>query len=553
MSTLELSTITTIPKAFMQVSFTLYPVLKKDKELRRLYCYVMNQYIKHGKVVLSAKVLAHIEGKESLHKNKNYCAKAFLDRFESSIMPINFTSYGNSDYSYIQGKAREGTINPQQILIDNWNFSIHGPRIYVDTLRDYSRDSSRAQARFKREKEQLVSKVEPLTEYQRDLLSYLNNLPPHRFNHMLKHLPEAKKVTSTLETPRSRTSTYSKLSDISDCSKPFYAPSVRGRTHRIFGDSFLTLPKKVRNVLTQDWFELDLEQAQLRILASWWQCQPVIDFLDSGKSLWKELEDYIRLILPPNTHISPEQLEELKAANKKLIYSSCYGMGLRNLKSNYKEAFDEIFPSYSIPLTKSIRGKKVLKDGSTRTTRKLSLGEYITSHYLINALLSERQKWIHKVKQEGGAHSPYGFVPLLKGMNPSAVLATIGQAYEQKLMEPIFQLANKSFGLDSRNYKTSKVQIMGWLHDGAFVHFQEKKSVQYEINKLLKAWNNLSLELGISISISISFKGHKWIINPNNTTHISLSSMKPFIDFAMGKTLTPPTIPSSQGLFKPSN
>lgn len=541
-TTLELSTITTIPKAFIQTSFTLFPILRKDKELRKLYCYVFNQQLKHQKVVLSTKVLAYIEGKESQYKNRNYNGKAFLDRFESSVMPIYFKDFDGRDYNYTKGKAREGTINPEQLLIDNWNFSLHGTHVYIDTLKDFSRDSSKAQARIKREKKELVSKVEPICKHQEELLNYLNDLPSHRFKHIIKHIPEASDITNTLSNERSKTSTHIKLNNIQNCPKPFYAPSSKGRTHRVFGDSFLTLPKKVRTVLTQDWFELDLEQAQLRILASWWKCQPVIEFLNTGKSLWKELQQYIYKILPKDITFSQEQLEELKTTNKKLIYSSCYGMGLRNLKSNYKEAFDKIFPSYNISVFKSIKGKITLKDGSIKTTRKLSLGEYIVSHPLISALLSERQKWIHKVKQDGGAQSPYGFIPLLKGMNPSAVLATIGQAYEQKLMEPIFNLAKEAIHTDSRGYKTARFQIMGWLHDGAFVHVQDKKSISWYLNKLLKSWALLSTELGISISIALAYKSKKMIINPSINQSVSSNEIQDFINSA-SKLLESQTLP----------
>jgi len=528
-TTLELSTITTIPKAFLQTSFTFFPILRKDKELRRLYCYVINQQFKHNKVVLSAKVLAHLEGKESQYKNKNYNGKAFLDRFEAYVMPIYYTNYDGKDYSYTKGKAREGIIKPHQILIDNWNFSIQGTRVYIDSLKDYSKDSTRAQARIRKEKKQLVDKVPAISQHQAGLLNYLNDLPSHRYKHMLKHIPEAQRITNELSNERSKTSTNIKLQNIQDCPKPFYSPSSKGRTHRIFGDSFLTLPKKVRSVLTQDWFELDLEQAQLRILASWWKCELVIDFLNSGKSLWKELQQYIKEVLPPGYKLNREQIDELKAINKKLIYSSCYGMGLRNLKSNYKEGFDEIFNSYNVKATKTIKGSVKCKDGSVRSTRKLSIGEYITAHPLISALLTERQKWIHKVKQDGGAQSPYGFIPLLKGMNPSAVLATIGQAYEQKLMEPIVALAKNDVKIDSRGYKTSRFQIMGYLHDGAFIHFQDKNAVSWYLNKLLFSWSQLSHDLGINISISLSFKSKKLVINPSTTNSISPDLIKDLI------------------------
>jgi hypothetical protein len=127
-------------------------------------------------------------------------------------------------------------------------------------------------------------------------------------------------------------------------------------------------------------------------------------------------------------------------------------------------------------------------------------------------------------------------------MNPSAVLATIGQAYEQKLMEPIFNLAKEAIHTDTRGYKTARFQIMGWLHDGAFVHVQDKKSISWYLNKLLKSWDLLSTELDISISIALAYKSKKMIINPSITQSVSSNEIQDFIITA-SKVLESQTLP----------
>jgi acyl carrier protein len=49
----------------------------------------------------------------------------------------------------------------------------------------------------KREKKELVSKVEPICKHQEELLNYLNDLPSHRFKHIIKHIPKASDITNT--------------------------------------------------------------------------------------------------------------------------------------------------------------------------------------------------------------------------------------------------------------------------------------------------------------------------------------------------------------------
>jgi len=507
---LELSVIQTVPNAFLEASFTQYPILRKDKALRRLYCYMVHQQQKHGKVLLSADILAHIEDKTDELISRHYVAKSFIDRFSSLISPIHLHSFDGKEYQFSKGKAREGYFLLPQVLIDNWNFNLKGSRVYVDSLKPFSRNSSVAQAKLHHQRRSLAQSIPPISDHQSHLLDYLNNLPSNRFKSILRHIPQATLAAQQLQNPHSRQSSLLQLEAIQDHPMPFYTPSKRGRTERIFGDSFLQLPKSIRSILTQDWLEIDLEQAQLRILSHWWQCQPVIDFINSGLSLWQELESFVLNALPPGTSLSPESKEALKSCNKKLIYSTCYGMGLRNLKTNYRDSFQDIFPSYSVPLTKTISTRKGPK------LIKLSIGEFICSHPLISSLLGERSKWIKKVRDEHGAMSPYGFVPLLKGMNPAAVLSTVAQAYEQKLMEPLLSLCSNDRQVDSRGYLTSRFQVIAWIHDGAILHLQDKRKGSAYLNKLFQHWSTLSSQLHIPISVSLSFRHSKLTIDPSS-------------------------------------
>ena len=79
----HIGVITTISKPFIEESMNKYPILKKDKYLRRLYCYLSNQSLKHESIPVSARLLALIENKYNQWKNKNYCSYDLLERFLS--------------------------------------------------------------------------------------------------------------------------------------------------------------------------------------------------------------------------------------------------------------------------------------------------------------------------------------------------------------------------------------------------------------------------------------------------------------------------------------
>jgi hypothetical protein len=500
------SVITVASKVFLERAFEVYPILKTDINLRVLFCHIVhNMYTLDGDALLTAELLAEIEGKQKQFKAKNYVAGGFIASFSTYVLPIKLKQYSNGyTTNYKAGKARKGSIQLPLELEQLYKLE-HKDFVYIRTLKPLKRESKKVRYDIQHQQELEANEVIPLTPQQAILLDYMNGLSSNKFATLRKYIPQAKVVAQSLEKEASRTSALKILDNIQLCPKPFYKPSKRGATHRIFSaNSFLNLPKKVRKVFTQDWIEMDLEQAQLRVLTSLWNVKPMKEFIATGKSLWAELINYIQVLFP--NKLSYSNKEDIKTILKKMIYSTCYGMASNNLKREFKESFEEL---YGLDYKEYIP-KQLLSNGKLR---RYSLGNYLINHPLLKPFLQARSKHMARIKYYEGMNSPYGWVPLEKGQNPSSVLATVAQAYEQRLMEPFIKVARDSIYIKNGK-RTDKLQIMGYLHDGLFLHVKDKSRIDSYMNKIKSEFKKLKEQkiLNIDISLSYSYLDKKEVI-----------------------------------------
>jgi hypothetical protein len=491
-----------VPKEFLEVSYKLYPQLKKDISLRKLFCHMVNQMItnKNKYAILNARLLAHIENKIPQYQSRNYVASTLLSKFDKHITKITYTTnlFGDT-YNYTKGEARRGVINIPQVLIDLY-LDKKDERVYVESNRKFSKDSSVAKQKMREEQLGIVNKYEPLNQPQKELLDYLNNLPSNRFSKCLEYIPEAKIKAEELTNERAKRRATKLLEQIELTPQPFYKPSERGCTQRVFGDSYLHLNKELRNIVCSDWMEIDIEQAQLRILARIWEIPEVTEYLDSKKSLWKDLIQYVQNIYP--VQFSSLDKSELKVLLKRFIYSSCFGMSLTKLKKTFKKDCEELLGNtYNMSIVKKNKNGKDIK---------LSLGEYLICHKVIRPLLVARKKVMKKIKMNKGASSPYGWITL-KG-SVISVMANVAQSVEQLLMMPIVNTC-KQTEVVRNNKTTSEIQIMGYIHDGAYLKVRKQSEWKRWIKHMYQQWGKMCKQLGMNIDLSIRIGTEEYSLN----------------------------------------
>lgn len=492
--------LTIVPKQFLEVSYKLYPILKKDVSLRKLYCHIVNQMVtnKKGFAILHAKLLSKLEGKESQHASKNYVASKLLSKFEEHVTKIRYTTNFFGDvYNYSKGEARRGVIDiPPQLITLFKDRS--DERVYIESNRKFSKKSSTAKQKIKKAQKALVEEYTPLNEPQRQLLTYLNNQPSNRYKKCLDYLEEAKAKAEELVSPVGKERARKLLEQIETVPQPFYKPSTSGHTQRIFGNSFLQLNKEIRSIICKDWIEIDIDQAQLRILSRIWNIPEVANYLDSQRNLWEDLIQYIQGLY--NFEFGPLDKGDLKGILKRFIYSCCFGMTLTNLKATFKEECEEYLGTdYQINLTKKNKNAKDVR---------LSLGEYLLCHPLIRPLIKARTKVMRKIKREGGANSPYGWIKLDRGV--ISVMANVAQNVEQMLMTPIINASIASETEAGRGTKTTECQIMGYLHDGAYLKIRRQSEWKRWVKHMYKAWIKLCSKLEMNLDISISINDIKY-------------------------------------------
>ena len=328
-------------------------------------------------------------------------------------------------------------------------------RVYFASGRAFNRKAQRNDRRA-RQKTATVAGATAEIHEARDIMDYLNNLPPHLFNRMvvLNH-DEAEKVAHSLTNETTRRQQLALLKNIYEQPQPFYEPSSKGKTARIFGGASVTaLKREVRNAWTKGWAKADLKSSQLAINAMLWDVPEVAEFLrDRSKTIWTELYAHMDL--------TGEDAEKAKPALKEALYALCYGRLARSI------------------------GRKLTED-----LQKLGIkrrGGRFTRHPLIKALIKGRDRATEKIQQDGGGYTCFGQWLSASDLKPRAILALTSQAIEMKVMHVIFQIAKK----------TTDFTITLFQHDGFAIHFTDKSKSKMWTNRLNKAVAKEAKRLGV--------------------------------------------------------
>ena len=419
-----------------QVAAT-YPALGNN-----LADWQMMQYLLFGaakdqntsKLLLAHEFLAEIAG----HKGdtSNFKSGSFLERFRNTFFSTDTFAWT----PYIAAtKCRqvEKLILPASLQgaleAEYAREHYDSGRVYFATGLAFSTKTQRKDRRAKQDAANQCA-TEAQTKEAREILAYLNNLPPHLFNRIaFLNLDAAEQAALALENENTRKQQLDILRHIQEQPQPFYRPVYDGNTDRIFGvgPAITALKREVRNALTQGWTKADLKSSQLAINSMLWNVPEVTTFLRTSKrSIWEAMYEHFDL--------HGEEAHLAKPALKTALYATCYGMGVRKIGSN---------------LTTDLAALGIRKNGNL-----------FLKHPLMKALLSGRQRMVTKIQQESGARTCFGKWLDTFELTTPQVLAQISQAIELKIMHAVFTVATT----------TSDFTITLFQHDGIAVHFTDK-------------------------------------------------------------------------------
>ena len=470
----------TVSKQFRLLVSEHYPGIRKNPAYWGLFEYLLFgcKYDKHsGRLLITQKTLAKIENKEARLNNNEYIAQDLLAVFQRDVMTPDTFQW--SKWKHSSAICRQVTLCKFTYEFDLLRIQ-EQQKVWHHKGRVYFRDGSKfSRAKQAKEREELGTEASLLSNNARCLeakllLGYLNELPPHLFNKMLANLDAARlvahKIYASPKDEIKRNHALNTLDSIEDQAKPFYQPSSRERTVRIFtlNESLLLLPRRVRDELTKDWVSMDLRSSQLAICAFTWDVPLAKEFLNTGGTIWEML--FNRLGLDYSLKESNSNLfEDIKQPLKKALYSVMYGMGARDV---------------SRLITNALK-----RYGVT------SAGPLFRSHPLISALFKARDEQMKKINSDGGAVDCFGnSLKISSEMDAKSILAQLSKATELNLLFPVVNLA-------LNNPDAFKITV--WLHDGFSVAFLKSSKRSLWMKKIQVAVKNRAVELGIPTVLEV--------------------------------------------------
>ncbi|MGC4042255.1 MAG: hypothetical protein QM758_00435 [Armatimonas sp.] len=460
------------------------PVLCKDPTLRRLFAYLVFgtwRCLHTNDLMIPAEVLAYLERLENRHQHNNYKGKDFLDRFSKHVAHIDYSESvwfvgrcrtvrrvdwsSNVQRAILQERAeRQGQFTRSSSAREDRVFFTSGSRVTSYALRT-QREALRQEA--------MRRIVDAGSSDAVRLLTYLSSQSSNRYTKMLANLDAALSAALHIQDERARDHAVDTLLAIREQPLPFYQASPKGRTVRIFPltTSLLTLNSYVRRVLTPDWIDMDLRNAQCSIIAADWQIASLQNFLEQSllegaESLWKYLLKQL--------NIEEERHRLLKPALKDALYSTVFGATKRNICWHL-----------------------------THDSSQNNLGRRFLAIPLMQDILLARQRRMSEIIKQGGAINIYGdWIPLPSEKAPQngvrSVLAQVAQAAEMKLMAPVIDLALEQTG------KKSGFDITLWQHDGFSFVADKKEDVKHWISRLQQAVGSQAKSLGYRTRLEVS-------------------------------------------------
>lgn len=430
-------------RSFRQTVLDQHPVLGRDRPLARLFAWIgFGTWLSEPRreLMLPCELLAKLEEREHLLRHGNYQAFKYLTKFRDEVFPIEVRHHNSifnksrtllsADFTPSVEAAVQAERGGQNRGQEQVYFVGGGP---VTPRRQNSvREGLRLEA--------LRLTDGAGSDDAARLLRYLNSRPSHRYTKILKNMPAALDAADLIPEGAARRHAQNLLLAIERQPMPFYQPSLRGRTVRIFGysESVLGLKKSVRRALTPDWTEMDLRGSQAVILATDWDIPSLRVFLRRGDSLWDYL--FTRLGLPKE--------DQVKAALKEAVYATAFGM-------------EEIHVARRLSRAVGIRG----------------LGRRFCEAPLVRDILDARTRVMAETNEAGGRHNVYGKRLSTAEFSVESILAQCAQAVEMRLLSPVIDLAETHTG-------KSGFSLLLWQHDGFAFAAHKSEDTSHWITRL---------------------------------------------------------------------
>ena len=452
-----------VTKKFREMSRQCFPALDKDPVYWRFFSYLIaGDFFDRdsGQLVLSRDVVAEVVGKAG---DKNVKAGDFLKRFKKQVMRDRF-DYRDAWVAKVQARLLEKLDLPEQLkkALEEEDFMVSSGKVSLADGKVFHRKKA------KQMREGLKAQAMRAIEYAKnpeaeEMLRYLNMLPHNLFTIVWKNKKQVKQAVAALEEGRGKQQVEAYVRSIMREPQPFYAPSA-GVGDRIFGigGNLTNVGADIRAILVPEWYEADLKNSQLAILARIGEIKEVQSFLAQGENVWAELCRHMG--------VPPDKYTDGKMALKGCLYPTTYGMSRANLKKTVVKKFDE----------KGLVGdpRKFLK------------------HWIIKALIKAREKLGRRIKAKGGMETCYGrFIERRSSeevfwseneeeVETHQIMAIVAQALEMHLIYPAFELAKA-------NRKEFTITLA--QHDGFSVKFHRraeewKKRIRKVVQERIDLW-----------------------------------------------------------------
>ena len=384
-----------------------------------------------GRPIIQWETVAEIAGLDHLERPT---VRPFLEDFREHVLPeIEYSGWEHDRRSQRPGRKARTVVNSglgeledqfREAIIDSY-MSEAADRVLLSTGRRLTR---KTRAAMRRQRLDRVRDMPP--SFSQGIVDYHNALDPQTFTKQLSGLRRGEAMDLLRSDPLASSSgnAWAQLLGVFEQPMPVLKPVAGSDRAFSLDASLMTVRSDLRRVLTDGWFEYDLRNAQLAIVAERWPVPEVADFLRDGGHYWSHLAGAVGLTL-----------DQAKPGLKKATYALVFGAG-------------------------GPRIEELLREGGVPADQ---VAEFWKAD-LVKALWAARDERKAEVKRTGGLTTIFGERVPVDGEDDAAArhaLAKEAQAVEVKLMEPIYLLART----------TKEFTVVLYQFDGVTIRYRDPR------------------------------------------------------------------------------
>ena len=350
-----------------------------------------------------------------------FAAIKYIEEFRGAVFP-----YGVIEWDWEKNQCRYAVVRfkPEitQLIEDErlGKFNNSSRRVLISNGNLVDKNTG---TKFRKEDKQQALKLinhRDMHPLPLKFITYLNELPYNRFTNMRRYIPEAFNAIEDKDdkgnyiiNPLAHMEQRDILNCIDEQPQPFYSRTSSNNTVRVYeiNKGLQGIHSHLRRILTQDYIEVDIQNAHLAIVASLWNIPEIQDYLAKGESIWSTL-------IPAMGYTYPNP--KVKSDLKEFFYGIIYGMGRKRLKHDMTATFgEEAYKCFvAHPLIKALK-----KGRSIRTKMISSKTEHLTP---LGTITKPQSGFNREGKFEN---------------NISTILSQETNDIEMLLLEPIIDLA----------------------------------------------------------------------------------------------------------------